>query len=36
MDQAIVEDLRSLYENISVRYTLFGKFEEIWTDKIKM
>lgn len=36
MDQNVVDELRTLYEHISVKYTVFTKFEEIWVDKIKM
>jgi hypothetical protein len=36
MDTVLSEDLHLIYETISIRYSLFVKFEEIWTDKIKM
>jgi len=35
-DPMLTEELIMLYESISIRYSIFVKFEEIWTDKIKM
>jgi hypothetical protein len=35
-DQNLIEDLMITFESISIRYSLFVKFEEIWTEKIKM
>ena len=36
LDANLVEDLKNLLENFSIRYTMFMKFEEIWSDKVKM
>ena len=36
IDSALLEELYVIYETISIRYSLFVKFEEIWTEKIKM